>query len=373
MTGPTRAIPVSKRDPTARQIIASWRRLTGGTSVRDPDRPTIAACSGGADSSALVLALAATPAAVRVVHVLHRMRPAAEARADAEAARELAERTGCAFELIELGEHEPTEAGAARARRGALAEAAGRHATPFVATGHTADDQLETLLMRLARGAGPRGMRGVLPSRRCGGATLVRPMLAITREQALELCRRAGWRWREDRTNLETDRVRSSLRRTVTPALRAVLTDAARGAVRTAGTMALHEAALDRRARELLDSRRRGRHGLTLTDEDIGGLDAAVLGALLRRALRLGGGARLDRLRGADVRTLHRWLTASRAPGERLSLGPIAVLRERECVTISIDHGTVSAGPPGSSAGPDAGPGTGPGAGPDASPGAGPG
>jgi len=334
-----RAIHVQKRDPTVREIVAAWRRLTGGKPVKDRDRATIVACSGGADSSALVLALAATPAPVRVIHVLHAMRPASESRADADAVRELAGRTGCAFELIELDAAARTEAATAATRRRALAEAAERRGIRYIATGHTADDQLETLLMRTARGAGPRGMRGVLPTRPCGSAAIVRPMPDLTHEHATELCRRAGWRWREDRTNLETDRVRAALRSTVIPALRTVLPDAARGAVRTASTMALHEASIDRRARAVIAAHADAHGNLRFDRAAIDDLDAALLGAVLRRALRAHGGARLDRLRGDDVRALRAWMSGRGAAGSAFRAGPVVAVREGDGVTIGFGTG----------------------------------
>jgi len=85
------------RDAGVRRIVRAWRALTGGRGVRDVDRRTLIACSGGVDSSALVLALATATEHLVVAHVVHDMRGAEDALADRDAARVLAERVGLGF------------------------------------------------------------------------------------------------------------------------------------------------------------------------------------------------------------------------------------------------------------------------------------
>lgn len=225
-------------------IAHRWRELTSGrlTSGRvGPGEPTLVACSGGADSSALVIALAAVSRNMMVAHVVHDLRPAAAAYSDRDAVRQLADRLELPFAEAVVSVHDRlidgqpgvlshrardrnAESVARALRYAALARLALREGVAYVATAHHAGDQLETMLMALARGAGPRGLRGVAPSRTLhvdGHAIqLIRPMLTVAREDAERLCREAGWQWREDATNADTTRVRSYFRHTVVPHLK---------------------------------------------------------------------------------------------------------------------------------------------------------
>lgn len=212
--------------------------MTGGSAVRDNDRCTLLACSGGADSSALVLALcsAVTRPAERFVvgHVLHDLRTAAEARADRDRAEALAALVHVPFVEARVrvrARRGNAEANARAARYDALARLARKARTPFVASAHHADDVLETLLINLCRGAGPAGMRGPAPVRELVlGVTLVRPMLSIDRAACEAICRDAGWAWAHDATNDDATRARAMLRERVLPALRAFWPRAARNA-----------------------------------------------------------------------------------------------------------------------------------------------
>jgi tRNA(Ile)-lysidine synthase len=212
-------------DRAVAEIIRSWRELTGGAAVRDADRRTLFACSGGADSSALSLALAAAaPEAIALAHIVHDMRPPEQAHADRDAVRDLAAHVGVPF--VE---------GVAQAReRGGNLESAARHARykalgvlaggqyPYVATAHQGDDQLETVLMRLMRGGGPRGLAGIRASRLLPGfpVRVIRPMLGVTRADSERICRVAGHGWCEDATNRDTTRLRGALRASIIPRLK---------------------------------------------------------------------------------------------------------------------------------------------------------
>lgn len=231
-------IPPSRSDPVVRRIVAGWRRLTGGSATRDTGRPTLVACSGGADSSALLLALATVSPPPAAAHVLHDMRPRAEAEADRDATARLCEQLGVEFHegrARVAGLPGNAEANARGARESALAQIAGRTGRAFVATGHHADDQLETVLMRLMRGSGVRGLGGIHPRRRLAeGIVLVRPMLGVTRAEAHGLCARCGWAWAEDRTNADVSRLRAAIRERVIPAMLEIEPGAARRASRLA-------------------------------------------------------------------------------------------------------------------------------------------
>lgn len=224
-------------------IAVSWRRLTGGRAVRDQRRRTLVACSGGADSSALLIVLSRAGAAGSVVagHVRHDMRSPEEATADRDSTRILAERLGVPFvegQVSVRGLSGNVE-GLSRSRRyEELARLASESGCPYIATGHHADDQLETVLMRLLRGAGPGGLAGIARTRRLNGGDpprrVVRPMLGVTRSQTESICREAGWTWAEDATNADRSGLRSALRMEVLPALRTLNPAAARKAVEAA-------------------------------------------------------------------------------------------------------------------------------------------
>jgi tRNA(Ile)-lysidine synthase len=129
-----------------------------------PPGPGVVAVSGGADSVALLRALvAAGMGPLHIAHFHHHLR-GAEADEDAVFVRRLADELGCAFHL---GEADVTAAGgnleatARRLRYAWLAELGATIGAAWVATGHTADDQAETVLHRLLRGTGLRGLRGI--------------------------------------------------------------------------------------------------------------------------------------------------------------------------------------------------------------------
>ncbi len=239
---------------STRAIVAAWRQLTSppGTRRRGSGEPVLVACSGGADSSALVLALASARAPGIVAHVVHDLRPRRTALRDRDAARRLAGRVGWPFVETEVRVRSPRgnlEALARRARYAALTELAQARGIDFIATAHHADDQLETILMRLLRGSEPSRLAGVAGSRRlppAGGVVcvppllwreggrmrvlgqgplLIRPMLGVSRDDARAICRAARWKWAQDATNRDTTRLRARLRARVVPLLKRIRPD----------------------------------------------------------------------------------------------------------------------------------------------------
>ncbi|HVZ92898.1 MAG TPA: tRNA lysidine(34) synthetase TilS, partial [Phycisphaerales bacterium] len=206
--------------PVVQRIVLDWRRLAM-RELESPNTRTLIACSGGADSTALLLAIgAAAPGQIVVGHVAHDLRPEAETRADRDAVAALAAKLDVPF--IERSVRVPpgnAESHARRLRYAALAEMARETASNIIATGHHADDQFESILMALIRGTGLDGLRGIAPRRRlkqenagANGPALIRPMLGVTHAECEALCRDAGIEWRTDATNLSGDRLRSKLR-----------------------------------------------------------------------------------------------------------------------------------------------------------------
>ena len=90
----------------------------------------------------------------------------------------------------------------------------------YVATGHNADDQTETVLMRLLRGTSMRGLRGIEPARFHDGVRVVRPLLGVTRSEILDYLDARGIDYRTDRTNVDTDYTRNRVRHELLPYLR---------------------------------------------------------------------------------------------------------------------------------------------------------
>jgi len=249
----------SRRDPVAGPIIRRWRELTGGGRDRHTDRRTLIACSGGADSSALALSLSASSSELVVAHVVHDLRPLPESLGDRDAARRLADLLGLEFveRAVRVSDLPGNaESNARSARLEALESLARATGCSHVATAHHADDQFETVLMRLIRGAGARGLGGIRPARPLGdrGIGLIRPMLCVDRADAEDLCRRSGWRWAHDASNDDRSRLRAALRHGVVAELRRLHPSAARNASRAAESLAQASDAIESRARALFDS-----------------------------------------------------------------------------------------------------------------------
>lgn len=276
-----------RRDPAARLIVRRWRALSGG-------RRTLVACSGGADSTALALALALAGAGIALGHIVHDMRPSEEALDDAERVRALGRRLGAQALLGEArrAPGENVEASLRRGRYAALAALAQEAGADVVAAAHHADDQLESILLALARGAGPRGLSGAAPQRPLPcGATLIRPMLEVQRSDAERLCRLAGVAWCEDPTNLDAERARGALRRSALPALLELHPHAPIAATRAGDLLRDAAGLVGDRAAEVFGE------GFTWRRDDLRRERAVVVGEGLRRAaLRLTRGVGADRL-----------------------------------------------------------------------------
>lgn len=260
---------------------------------------TLIACSGGADSSALLLALALATRRVVVAHIVHDLRPRSEALADRDAARLLADQLNLPFVEAEVRIVDAPgnkEANARRERYKALAELARSNGCVFVATAHHADDQLETLLMALLRGCGPRGLRGIAPKRRLDASsqqavTLIRPMLGVTRAEARAVCTAAGVAWREDATNADTTRLRAAIRASVLPILTRLRPESPRCAARTAELLRGALPIVEERIESVFGGANVWPRGALRAES------AFVIGAGLRRAAsRLLEGRHMDRL-----------------------------------------------------------------------------
>jgi tRNA(Ile)-lysidine synthase len=308
--------------------------LRGGEGV-------LVAVSGGPDSVALLDVLCSLRAslalALSATHVHHGLRP--EADAEAHAVERLCARLGvpCRIERVTVRRAPPwdgLEAESRRARHAALTRAAHAVGAARIATGHTADDQAETVLMRLLQGAGPRGLGGIAPVR----GALISPLIETRRAEIVAHLDARGLTAAEDASNRDPRFLRSRIRHDLLPFM-AELTGGS--VVEALGRSAAAARAVvgDLEARARADLERvatRDPAGLTL---DVGPLEAQPLelaAETIRQAAALLGETRP--LRGPAQRALRRLLGESprrravrlgrlvvERSGRRLRVGPPAL------------------------------------------------
>ncbi|MGD1058705.1 MAG: tRNA lysidine(34) synthetase TilS [Solirubrobacteraceae bacterium] len=245
------------------------REAVAGSGLFARDRSVVAMLSGGRDSTCLLDVAVALlgPGSISVLHVNYGLR--ADADGDERHCVALCQQLGVELEVVRAdgapGPSAPTVTDANAGEAGDWGESVsdGRppgnlqawardlryaHATrvalardALIATGHTADDQLETILYRLAASPGRRALLG-MPA---GEGRLIRPLLAVSREQTAAYCEARDLQWREDESNNDERFARARVRNRLVPALRTVHPAAAANVLRTA--------ALLREETELLD------------------------------------------------------------------------------------------------------------------------
>ncbi|MDH3261340.1 MAG: tRNA lysidine(34) synthetase TilS [Acidimicrobiia bacterium] len=199
--------------------MAGSRRLTGLSGdvlarVEEnlPKGPLVVALSGGADSAVCAWAADRLGAKIRAVHVDHGWPASAALR---KAAHEVSGQLAIDILVVETQSRPgPSPEGQARLVRYEALEAE-LASDEWLLTGHTMDDQAETVLGNLLRGAGAAGLSGI-PRRR---GRIVRPLLDVSRAETRELAALLGLLWADDPTNLDTSLRRNALRREVIPFL----------------------------------------------------------------------------------------------------------------------------------------------------------
>jgi tRNA(Ile)-lysidine synthase len=244
---PQRRLPSLER-PFEVAVAASIRRRK----LLAPDEPVLVALSGGPDSTALLAALQALSRAglagpVSACHVDHGLRPGSHR--DAEHCARICERLGVPLgrRRVEVARGN-VQAQARKARYAALREAAAAAGAAAIATGHTRSDQAETVILRLLRGSGARGLSGIPPRR----GALVRPLIDRSRAEVLAYLRQRGLPFLEDPSNAAPRFLRNRVRSEVMPVL-AELASSAEGALaRAADLLRDDERALEAAARRLL-------------------------------------------------------------------------------------------------------------------------
>jgi tRNA(Ile)-lysidine synthase len=254
------------------------------------DEPLLVLVSGGGDSVCLLDVAVSLGARVSALHVNYGLREGADA--DQEFVRELCSRLGVTLfaERVPLAGQPPASGASAaagnlqeRARdaRYALAE---RLAEGDYATGHTASDQAETVLYRVAVSPGSRALHGMAARR----GRLVRPLLGVTRDEVREYLRSRGLEWREDPSNADRRFARARVRHDLLEALRSIGPAAERTIAETARQLREEAEVLDTAVEAALEELG---GGPAVSASELGRLRPAVRRLVLRELAERAGGS----------------------------------------------------------------------------------
>lgn len=184
------------------------------------DEKVLVACSGGADSTALLLALHHEEYSCIAAHINHGTRGRENAE-DEDFVRAACKKLGIPFAVARLNlEWQSSEATLREARYAALISLAQEYSCPCMVTAHTANDVLETMILNLLRDATSVGWSGISQTREMAdGVLLVRPMLSAAREEVIDFLKHENWDWREDSSNESGRYLRNRVRHEVIPKL----------------------------------------------------------------------------------------------------------------------------------------------------------
>ena len=306
-----------------------------------PGQRLCVAFSGGVDSVVLLHATAALIESLQIghllaVHVHHGLSPNAEKWADF--CQHFCDQLGVKFELQRVNVHpqvEGVEAAARKVRYAAL-EASN---CDLILLGHHQDDQAETVLLNLLRGAGVHGAAGMLEAR----GRLLRPLLGFSREQIVAYANKSGLSWIEDESNSDTRYSRNFLRGEAFPLLRQRFPQAASSLARAAQTFADSAELLDEIAKEdlgaakllhvdqlkaLSSSRAANLLAYYLRQHDLMIPSSAMLREMLRQLLTADRDSEICfNIGGRDIRRFREQVFVERAP---VQVFPVIWSRENE-------------------------------------------
>jgi len=217
-----------------------------------PGDKVVVAFSGGADSMALVDILAKLPdfpLQIVVAHLNHCLR-GDESESDELFVRNLAEKYALPVEIAKVDIQAAAvyhglslEEAGRNARRSFFLEIAEKESAAAVALGHHKDDQAETVLMRLIRGAAGSGLTGMQPRR--SGSIFMRPLLCLNRTEIEGYLRKGSLQWREDSSNLDIKFLRNRVRHELLPLLKSYNQEMTENLNRTAQALGADEELVD--------------------------------------------------------------------------------------------------------------------------------
>ena len=291
----------------------------------------VAAVSGGADSVALAWLLAeltanATLELCGIAHLNHQLR-GAEADDDETFSAAMAARMHVPFRSARVdvaaaarARGESIEAAARHARYAWLAKAAASLAATHIATGHTLDDQAETVLLRLLRGAGSRGLSGIRAAR----GAVIRPLIECRRADVRAYLAARGEVFREDASNADLTIPRNRLRHDLLPVIDRVAPGGLEALARTAALSAddedflVAEAVIAARSVVLTTA-----DGVQLQRVPLKALAPAVARRVIRAAIEVAAPIDAPRLTSRHIEAVWRLATSERArhadlPGVRV-------------------------------------------------------
>jgi tRNA(Ile)-lysidine synthase len=347
---PPRGLKAARPNPRDERLELLAERLIADHDLIPREGTILVGVSGGPDSIALLDFLSQfrertglPRGGIAAGHVNHGLR-GEESEADAAFVEALAARMGqrCFSSRVEPRLNSQTrgespEQAARTLRYDALRGMAVRIGADRIAVAHTADDQAETVLLRLFRGSGLTGLAGMTPDRRLHGIRVVRPLLTTTREQVLAYLEHRGLEYRVDSSNLSADPRRNLIRLEILPRIRKAMNPAIRETL-------LREAALFREADAYLAEEAGNALAGIIRAQDPGkiALDAAGMlhypeflrKYLFRRALQELNGEILD-LSTAHIDALLSLLTSHTGRSAHIAMG-IRARRERETVVLEL-------------------------------------
>lgn len=311
-------------EPPAQSVIERVAATIGRYAMAASGRRIGVAISGGADSVFLLHALHRLELAAVLLHVNHGLR-GAESNADEAFVRGLALRLDLPVQVFAAPSHAGNiEQEARRFRYEFFAAQIAAGNCDAVATGHTLDDQAETVLYRFLRGAGTAGLSGILPVTEAGA---IRPLLELRRDEIRAWLAERGIAWREDASNTHPEFARNRIRLRHLPELAASLNPSLSEILASTASWARAEedywsAELDRLEPQYLI---RNPETLLINTKPFGEIPVAVQRRLLRRAiLRVRGS-----LRAIDFRHVEaiRALMATREGSGRMQLPDLDIYR----------------------------------------------
>jgi tRNA(Ile)-lysidine synthase len=311
------AIRVALRD-----LKPSWRGDT-----------IVVGLSGGPDSVALLDGLASLASAggytLVAAHLDHALRP--DSAEDVVFCAGLCQRLGVAFRSGAADvrgraqrEHGGLEQAARRARYEFLHTVQREHAAAAIAVAHTRDDQAETVLLRLLRGSGRRGLAGM----RAHTGDVLRPLLRASRDDVLAHLRARGLPWRDDPTNADRTLTRNRVRHELLPYLEERFNPRLREALARTATLLADEADVlsASAAVGLAQALRGGGDGIVLDRASLAAMPPALARIALRQVLEGAGG-----LRGVSAGHVEKILALVRSGAPRVRRLPLPGGREVVC------------------------------------------